>query len=147
MPVFVNKVEISDNEIHEEMQFHPAPNIAEARKEASRALIIRQLLLDEAVEHKLLKFEDLQALDDKTEENAIEALLEEIISVPSADKETCKRYYDNHLERFMDKKTDQILPFNMVQNYIENYLNDKGHQAALNAYIDSLMDRANIVGL
>lgn len=147
MPVFVNKTEISDTKIHEEMQFHPAPNLAEARKEASRALIIRQLLLESAIEYKFLKFDDLQTMDDATEESAIEALLEEIIHVPSADKKTCKRYYENHLERFIDKKTNKTLPFNMVQNYIENYLNDRGHQAALNAYIDSLMDKANIVGL
>jgi Zn-finger domain-containing protein len=147
MPVFVNKIEISDNEIHKEMQFHPAPDLAEARKEASRALIIRQLLLDAVVDFKLLKLDDLDNMDDATEESAIEALLEEIIHVPSADSKTCQRYYENHLERFIDKKTNETLPFNMVQNYIENYLNDKGHQAALNAYIDSLMDKANIVGM
>ncbi|MDA0708086.1 MAG: peptidylprolyl isomerase, partial [Proteobacteria bacterium] len=60
---------------------------------------------------------------------------------------TCRRYYDQHLNRFVDKKTGKTLPFNLVQDHIKNYLDDKGHQAAFNAYIDRLMDKANIVGL
>ncbi|MDG1996085.1 MAG: hypothetical protein P8J14_06315, partial [Emcibacteraceae bacterium] len=60
MPVFVNKIEISDDEVHNEMQNHPAPTMDEARKEASRALIIRRLLLEAAANYKLLQFDELK---------------------------------------------------------------------------------------
>ena len=147
MPVFVNKIEISDDEVHHEMQFHPAPTVEDARKDASRALIIRHLLLEAAVDHKLLKFSDIKNIDIVKEEHIIEQLLSKIIQVPKADEKTCRRYYERNLNRFFDKTTQKTLPFNMVHNHIKNYLDDKGHQAAFNAYIDRLMDKANIIGL
>ncbi|MDG1994935.1 MAG: hypothetical protein P8J14_00440, partial [Emcibacteraceae bacterium] len=81
------------------------------------------------------------------EEKIIELLLTEIIDVPIADESTCLRYYEQRLDHFVDKTTEKTLPFNMVHNHIKNYLDDRGHQAAFNSYVNSLMDKANIVGL
>jgi len=147
MPVFVNKLEISDDEVHNEMHHHPAPSVEEARKQASRALIIRRLLLEAASQKDLVTFDELTTLDKSREESVIERLIEDVISVPTADDATCKRYYDQHLGRFEDKNTRDTLPFTLVHNHIKVYLEDKGHMSALNAYIDDLMDKANIVGL
>ncbi len=147
MPVFVNKLEISDDEVHNEMRHHPAPSVDEARKQASRALIIRRLLLEAACQKDLVTYGKLTMLDKAREESVIEQLIEDVISVPTADDATCKRYYEQHLDRFADKRTGETLPFNLVRNHIKVYLEDKGHMSALNAYIDDLMDKANIVGL
>lgn len=147
MPVFVNKKEISDDEIHGEMQYHPAATIDEARREASRALIIRELLLNAAVDENLVEEIEISTVTGEREEQIIELLLKKVIQVPVADQATCKRYYDQHLDRFKDSQTGNVLPFKIVNDHIENYLADKGHQAALSAYIDRLMDKSAIIGM
>lgn len=147
MPVFVNKLEISDDEVHSEMQHHPAPSVEEARGEASRALIIKRLLLEAAAEAEIIKMDELREIDAEKEELIIETLLDQVITVPKADEETCLRYYDQNAGRFIDKKSGDPLPFKMVQSHIKLYLEDKGHMSAFNAYVDSLMDKAQIVGL
>ena len=147
MPVFIDKFEITDDEVHQEMQHHPAPSVEDARREASRALIIRRLLLQAAADRDLIKADQIDALDEKKEEALIETLLEQVIKLPSADDVTCKRYFEHNVDRFKDKKSGETLPYPMVKAHIKAYLEDKGHQAAFNAYVDSLMDKVNIVGM
>ena len=147
MPVFIDKIEITDDEIHKEMQHHPAPSIDDARREASRALIIKQLLLQAAVDRELTTSEKIDHLDDQEEEQLIETLLDQVIQLPQADDATCRRYYDQNRHRFKDKNSDRLLPYPMVKAHIKTFLEDKGHMAAFNAYIDSLMDKVNIVGM
>jgi hypothetical protein len=147
MPVFVNNYEISDDKVHEEMRHHPAPSLEEARREASHALIIRKLLLDAVLDRDMVTPEELGSMDGRKEEALIENLLEDIIQLPEADEATCLRYYKRNLNRFKDHTTGETLPFNMVQNHIETFLQDKSHQAAFSAYMDSLMDKAKIIGL
>ena len=48
MSIFVNKVEIKDSEIGQEMQYHPAPAREQAWHMAAQSLVIRQLLLQQA---------------------------------------------------------------------------------------------------
>ena len=48
MIIRVNDREIPDRAIDAEVQYHPAASLAEARKEAALALVIRELLLQEA---------------------------------------------------------------------------------------------------
>lgn len=145
MPVFVNNQEIPDQAIHLEMQYHPAESIEAARKEAAFALIIKTLLLNAAKEDKLICADEISNIEDD-HEDVIEKLLSSKIQVPEADEETCKRYYNQHIEKFKDAKTSQILPFGLVKKHIECYLEDKGHQAAFSAYVDTLMDAAVIIG-
>jgi peptidyl-prolyl cis-trans isomerase C len=47
-PIFVDGVEIAEEEIAREIQHHPGGAVAEARAEAARALVIRRLLLARA---------------------------------------------------------------------------------------------------
>ncbi|NOZ41776.1 MAG: hypothetical protein GXP02_01195 [Alphaproteobacteria bacterium] len=147
MPVFVNKREITDDEVHAEMINHPAPDIDAARLDAARALVVRHLLLAEAVEQEIITAPEINALDEQQSEGVIRQLLDRIITTPEADAATCQRYYDQHQARFTDKKTDRILPYALVETHIIQYLEDKAFHAAFNAYLDTLMARAEIIGL
>ena len=147
MPVFVETYEITDDQVHAEMQHHPAASLEDARREAARALVIKHLLLKAAADRELITETKLSRLEEDQEEEIIENLLAEVIQLPEADDKTCKRYYDQHQDRFIDKTTGEALPYPMVKAHIKNYLEDKGHMAAFNAFVDSLMDQSNIVGL
>jgi len=147
MPVFVNKCEISDDEVHAEMVHHPAPNLDAARLEAARALVVRRLLLEDAAGRELISYSEIDEMEEEKTEAIIQKLLDMIITTPEADEETCKRFYDQHQQRFMDQKTDKILPYKLVKPHIEQYLEDKAYHAAFNAYLDTLMAQAEIVGL
>ncbi|MBL4767462.1 MAG: hypothetical protein JKY94_07040 [Rhodobacteraceae bacterium] len=147
MPVFVNKWEISDDAVHAEMINHPAPNVDEARLEAARALVVRHLLLEDAVRRELISAKELESLEDIQVEAVIQKLLDGIITTPEADEDTCQRYYAQHKDRFMDKTTEKQLPYEMVKPHIVQYLDDKAYHAAFHAYLDGLMASAEIIGL
>lgn len=147
MPVFVNKREITDDQVHGEMINHPAPDLDAARLDAARALVVRQLLLEDAVRQDIISEKEIDDLEENKAEAVIQELLDSIITTPDPDGETCVRYYDQHKDRFMDKKTDRILPYDMVKPHIEQYLEDKAYHAAFHAYLDRLMASAEIVGL
>jgi peptidyl-prolyl cis-trans isomerase C len=89
MTITVNGTVISDREIAAEMQYHPAPSVAQARDAAARALVVRQLLLQEA---RRLGF-------DGEDEGALDRLLASEVSVPEADDAACQRYYKRHRHR------------------------------------------------
>ena len=146
MPVLVNKVEITDDEVHAEMQHHPASSVDGARDLAAQALIIRELLFQEAVK---LNLSEIKSTIDATEEEislAIEKLLEQEISIPEADQDTCRRYYSQHLESFKDKKLGKILSFGIVEKNIQDYLADKAMRIAMRQYIEKLANAAKIAG-
>ncbi|MCK5425648.1 MAG: hypothetical protein KAI89_09755 [Emcibacter sp.] len=147
MPVFVNKYEISDEQVHSEMINHPAADVDAARLEAARALVVRHLLLEDAVAREIISVKEFEVLAEEQAEAVIAQLLDGIITTPDPDEETCARYYEQHKDRFMDQKTDKILPYELVKPHIEQYLEDKAYHAAFHAYLDGLMAKAEIVGL
>jgi len=147
MPVFVNKREISDDEVHREMVNHPAPDVDAARLEAARALVVRRLLLEDSVAREVISAQEIDSMDDAQAEEVIVKLLDRVITTPEADEATCRRYYDHHSKSFVDKKTDRLLPYELVRPHIMQYLEDRAFHAAFNAYLDTLMARAEIVGL
>lgn len=144
MPIIINDIEISDDDVHAEMQHHPASGVDEARHRAARALVIRKLLLLEAVETKLLKTSENCTPEE--EEQAIDALLQEHVTAPIADDTYCSRYYEQNKEHFMDKKTNKVLPFEMVRQYIHDYLQTRSLQTGINQYIKILAGKAKIIG-
>ncbi|MCG8542737.1 MAG: peptidylprolyl isomerase [Alphaproteobacteria bacterium] len=98
----VNGVEVPEAAIRAEAQNHPAESPDEAFGAAAQALVIRELLLQQA---RALKLAPQPQTDDsgrrETEEDAlIRRLLESEISLPEADDDTCRRYFDNNRERF-----------------------------------------------
>ena len=100
--VIVNGREIGAAMIAAEVQNHPAADADEARAAAARALVLRQLLLDEA-DRLVIVSEDLTDADGRTlvEEDArIEALLEQEVQCPAADEAVTRRFFDQHSDRF-----------------------------------------------
>lgn len=100
--VSVNGVTIPRDAIARETQNHPAAKPVAAWLEAARALIVRELLLQEA---KRLQVQAEPLTDDagrrETEDEAlIRALVDHAVVTPLADETTCRRYYDQNRGRF-----------------------------------------------
>ncbi len=102
-PVIVNGVTIPRADISREAQHHPAPNAAAALEEAARALVVRELLLQEARRLELQPdpVEDEEGRVETDEEAMIRGLVEQEVKTPAPDEATCRRYYDSNRLRFM----------------------------------------------
>ncbi len=92
----VNGILISNEEINAEIQYHPAESLFTARYEATKALVIREMLIQRATELGLCDRDEAV----KNPDEIIDALLEQEIQVPEADIESCRRYYENNREKF-----------------------------------------------
>ena len=113
-PVTVNGVAISRKAIAGEVQNFPAANPGEGWRAATRALVIRALLHQEARRLQIPTAQQTHAEGRReTEEDAlIRALLEREVRVPEADEATLRRFYDNNRQRFMSAplfEADHIL--------------------------------------
>jgi peptidyl-prolyl cis-trans isomerase C len=100
--VSVNGVVIPRATIGWETQNHPAAKPIEAWMAAARALVVRELLLQEA---RRLAFVPAPRCDDEgrreTEEEAlIRQLIEQEVRTPEPDEETCRRIYERDRRRF-----------------------------------------------
>lgn len=100
--VSVDGVVIPHAAISAEAQQHPAATPAEAFRLATEALVVRQLLLNEA---ERLGLASTPERDDRgrqeTEEDAlIRALLDSEVTTPTAGEAESRRYYDTHQDRF-----------------------------------------------
>jgi peptidyl-prolyl cis-trans isomerase C len=93
MEITVNGKIISEREIARETQYHPAADLEGARRKAAEALIVRELLLQQATRLAI-------EAEDGTDDVRISALIEHEVNTPRADEETCRRYYQSHLSRF-----------------------------------------------
>lgn len=100
--VSVNGVQIPAQRIAAETQNHPAQSAEAAWADAARALVIRELLLQEA--HRLgieaLPNSDEEGRRETGEEALIRELLDAALRVPEADEASCRRYYDNNRGKF-----------------------------------------------
>ncbi len=144
MPIFVNKIEITDDEVHAEMQHHPAGNVDEARHKAAEALVVRQLLLQEAAKLNLVASPG--DLSPDREEAAIDELLKQEIAVPEADEAVCSHYYQHNQDRFVDKNTGEQLPLDNVVTLVRDYLYARSLQTGISQYIKVLAGKARIAG-
>ncbi|MBA5779470.1 peptidyl-prolyl cis-trans isomerase [Stappia sp. F7233] len=100
--ISVNGVAIPESDILGEAQNHPARNPGEALRAAAEALVVRELLWQEA---QRLNIAVVLACDEtgrfETERDAaIRLLIEEAVHVPSATEEECRRFYDRNPEKF-----------------------------------------------
>jgi peptidyl-prolyl cis-trans isomerase C len=100
--VRVNGVRIARDVIAQEVQQHPARTPIEAWTAAARALVVRELLLQEA---RRLAIPAEPRSDDagrrETDEDAqIRALVEREVRVPDPDEATCRRFYEQNRRRF-----------------------------------------------
>ncbi len=94
--ITVNGIKITPDEINAEVQYHPAESLFSAKYEAMRALVIRELLLQRAAELGLCQRDEAI----KNPDPIIDSLLQQELSVPDADPETCRRYFENNKSRF-----------------------------------------------
>ncbi len=134
MSIIVNKVQITDQEIGQEMQYHPAPSQEHAWRMAAQSLVVRQLLLQQAASNGLCG--DVGSITPgEPEEALIDQLLEHDVTVPEADEPTCRRFYDNHPNSFTDDKTGERASFEVAHANIRDYLHTKAMRIAVAQYI------------
>lgn len=100
--VVVNEVTISETAIANEAQHHPAATPEAAWDEAAEALIVRQVLLQEA--HRRGIVPDVRTDDtgrrELAEEAVIRGLLEETVDAESPSEAECRAYFDAHQDKF-----------------------------------------------
>lgn len=102
IPVSVNGVSIPHDAIARETQYHPASKPIAAWQAAARALVVRELLLQEAQRLGIAAIprSDTSGRHETEEEALIRGLMEQEIATPEPDETTCRRYYEQNLERF-----------------------------------------------
>jgi peptidyl-prolyl cis-trans isomerase C len=100
--VKVNGIQIPRDVIAREVQHHPARTPAESLKAAARALVVRELLLQEPrrLEVEAEPLTDAEGRRETAEEAAVRALVDREVKTPSADEATCRRYYEKHPQQF-----------------------------------------------
>jgi peptidyl-prolyl cis-trans isomerase C len=90
-PVSVNGIVITAEQINAEMQYHPAPAVFDARYQALRALVVRELLLQRAAQ---------LGIKEENYDSTIDKLLVHEVKVPDLTEAECQRYYDSNKARF-----------------------------------------------
>jgi peptidyl-prolyl cis-trans isomerase C len=102
VPVSVNGVTIPHDLIAREAQNHPASAPVGAWREAARALAVRELLVQEArrLERSPTPLIDAEGRRETDEEALIRCLIDAQVTVPSADTDSCQRYYERNRARF-----------------------------------------------
>ncbi len=100
--VSVNGVSIPAAAISREVQHHTAATPLQAWKEATRSLALRELILQEA---RRLEIEPEPETDEEgrretDDEALIRQLIEREVKTPTADTESCRRYYECNRARF-----------------------------------------------
>lgn len=102
IPISVNGKEIPYEEIAREIQFHPAPSAVQAWRAAARALIVQRVLLNEAKRKDTAPEPSVDELGLRETDNEalIRQLIEQEVSTPKPDYNSCQRYYKNNRDRF-----------------------------------------------
>ena len=101
-PVRVNGVEIAEEAIRTEAQNHPSDTPAGAFYLAARALVVRELLLQEAARLGIAPEGERigEGKRETAEDAAIRVLLEREVTTPRADTDACRRYYAANRQKF-----------------------------------------------
>lgn len=148
--VSVNGVVIPRDMIAREVQHHPASKPIEAWLSAARALVVRELLLQEARRIGLAgtPLSDEHGRRETEEDALIRGLIEREIVTPEPDEETCRRYYEQRRRLFRSRKVGGTdLPFDQVADRIANYLRESVKRRAVAQYIARLVSEAEITGI
>jgi peptidyl-prolyl cis-trans isomerase C len=100
--ISVNGVTISRAAISRETQNHPAAKPIEAWQGAVRALVVRELLLQEARRINLepTPISDQEGRRETDEEALVRGLVDSEVVTPQADEANCRRYYEQNRRRF-----------------------------------------------
>jgi len=100
--ISVNGTVIPEDTVLAEAQNHPAETPGEAVRSAARALVIRELLLQEAVRKNVPAHPETETdgRRETAEDALIRALIEQEVAVPQASEVECRRYFDRNRRRF-----------------------------------------------
>jgi peptidyl-prolyl cis-trans isomerase C len=100
--VSVNGVVIPREAIAREVQNHPADKPILAWQAAARALVVRELLLQESARLGIAAepLRDPEGRVETAEEAAMRALVEREVTTPEPDEAACRRFYEMNLHRF-----------------------------------------------
>ena len=137
--IYVNHKLIPEEMIGQEMQYHPAQSKQEAWQKAAEALVLRELLLQEAYKQKV-------AGVDNDEAQLIDDLLAQMIVVPPAEDAECLAFYQAQAHRFVDEQ-GQALAYADVMPLIKIELAARAGRQALNVYLTSLVAQSGLKGL
>ena len=137
--VYVNHKLIPEDMIGQEMQYHPAQSRQEAWQKAAEALVLRELLLQEAYKQKV-------AAVDNDEAQLIDDLLAKMIVVPPADEAESLAFYHAQAHRFVDEQ-GQTLAYTTVAPLINIELAARAGRQALNGYLKTLVTHAKLQGI
>ncbi len=96
--VVVGGVFIRSEDIHREAQYHPAPHWDAACHEATRALVIRELMLLRAEELKLCS--ERRTLDERASQQAITRVIEQELAPTDVSESESREYYASNPQRF-----------------------------------------------
>jgi peptidyl-prolyl cis-trans isomerase C len=100
--VTVNGITIAHDLISREAQNHPAAKPIDAWRAAARALVVRELLLQEA--HRLglrpVPVTDDEGRRETDEEALVRGMIETAVVTPAPDEASCRRYYEGNAARF-----------------------------------------------
>ena len=92
--ISVNGETIDEDLFAAELRYHPHKEFSMVLQQAGQALVIRQLLLEQASQLGL----DISA---DAEEMSIQKLLEDVVDYDDPDEDDCRRYFDNNPQKFM----------------------------------------------
>ena len=100
--VRVNGVVIPRAAIAQETQHHPATRPLDAMRAATAALVVRELLLQEARRLNLAAepASDEEGRRETEEEALVRGLVEREVQTPAADEEACRRFFAQNRARF-----------------------------------------------
>ena len=100
--ICVNGAVIAREVIAREVQNHPAEKPILAWQAAARALVVRELLLQESTRLgiKAEPLRDSEGRSETPEEAAMRALIEREVITPEPDEAACLRFYEQNLQRF-----------------------------------------------
>ena len=93
----VGQKEISAHAINREIQYHPGPTLAQARLEATRALVVRSLL---EVRARQLGILPQESPSERELEEAIRQLTEREVPVPKVQQQEVHAYYETNRAKF-----------------------------------------------
>lgn len=100
--VRVNGVVIPRAAIAQETQHHPATRPLDAMRAATAALVVRELLLQEARRLDLAPepLSDEEGRRETEEEALVRGLIEREVQTPAADEQACRRFFAQNRARF-----------------------------------------------
>ncbi len=102
MEVSVAGSAIPQEQIFREAQYHPAGSWAAACHEATRALVIRRLLLLEAEERGVARL--TEDSDERQVQDALDGVLQQAIEVPEVTEDECLAFYAANRGRFVGEE-------------------------------------------